>query len=284
MSVREKQKSSIPIPKRVSLFIKGAQALSTSAGFAIAKKLFFTPQRFPTPERESEYKNSATISRETVNNKKITVYQTGSGKKKVLLTHGWSGRASQFYKIAPALNNAGYRVYSFTAPSHGSSTDKETHMLEFADSIVYLDKNYGPFEALIGHSLGAAASLNAINLGVNTKKVVLLGAPNSIKNIIFDFCSSLGFKPEIAKKLEAYIKEEYGQDIENYSPLGLAPQMTIPALIVHDEKDRDVPIEYARKNHEAWKDSKLFVTKNLGHTRILDNNAVIEEIVSFLNK
>lgn len=279
----DNNKSSHPIPKKLSVLIKASQFLSTAATKKLALKIFYTPIKYSTPEREIAYKSSVLVSREKVNNKVITVYQEGQSNRKVLLVHGWSGRASQFHKLGPALKDAGFKVYSFTAPAHGTSTDKQTDMLEISDCVKYLDGHHGPFEAIVSHSIGSAASLNAIaNHGLTAKKAVLLGAPGAIETIVSVFCKRLKFKETIKDFLIDHLKKNYGEDYEQYSVTRFASKMTIPGLIIHDVYDHDVSVEDARENHKAWKNSEYLETKGLGHRLILSDETVINRIITFL--
>jgi hypothetical protein len=57
-------------------------------------------------------------------------------------------------------------------------------MPEYIKSIFEIDKQYGPFEFAIGHSLGGMALLQAVKDGFTVKKMVTLGSADSI----FDIC------------------------------------------------------------------------------------------------
>lgn len=275
-------KPSYKAANRLKLLLSIAQAISPRLAFRVAIRVFYRPFKFPTPERELPHKNSAILSREEINGKRITVYHIGQGSKPVLMVHGWSGRASQFYKMAPAIQLAGFKVYSFTAPAHGSSEEKETHMLEFVDSIQYLDKKYGPFEAIIAHSLGGVATLNALNRGVKTKKVVFLGVPGYLKDVILDFCKRLGLNNKVAELIIKHLKKEYDDDYEKFSATRLAENTEVPGLIIHDVDDMDVSISHARTNHEAWKNSEFIETKGLGHRLILSDENIISKVIAFI--
>ncbi len=260
------------------------QKVSSRLAFRYAKRIFYSPIKFPTPERELHYKHSAAISKEVVDDKTVTFYHVGTAKKSVLLVHGWSGRATQFYKLGPALKKAGYKVYSFTAPAHGSSKEKQTHMLEFSDCIEFFDKKYGPFDAIIGHSIGGTAILNAIKRGVKTNKVVLLGVPGYLRDVVYGFCQRLGLSTKTGDKLIKHIKATYHEDYEQFSATRLAEEMTIPGLIIHDTEDQDVPVEYARENHRMWKNSRYIETNGLGHRLILSDAKIIDQVVNFVNE
>ncbi len=270
--------ASNPIKRKLAL----AQLISTQLSFKIVLNLFFRPIHFSTPEREVSFKQSCILNKGVVNNKRITIYQIGQSAQSILLVHGWSGRPSQFYALAPELEKEGYKVYMFTAPAHGNTEDTETHMLEFADCITYLDENYGPFEAIIGHSLGGMAILNAINQGVATPKVVLLGVPGYIKDVVADFSKRFGLKKKVEHKLLNHLSTQYGGDIEAFSTTRLAAKMNVPGLIIHDVDDQDVDIEFARQNHKEWPQSKLIETNGLGHRLILTDANVIKKIKGFI--
>lgn len=275
---------SIEVEKKVRITLSILQKISSGLAYRYAKKVFFSPIKFSTPEREMHYKHSAAISKEIVDEKTVTLYHMGSAKKCVLLVHGWSGRATQFYKIGPALKKAGYKIYSFTAPAHGSSKEKQTHMLEFTDCIEYFDKKYGPFDAIVSHAIGGTAALNAIKRGVKTKKVVMLGTPGYIRDVVYGFCDRLGLSSKIGDRLIQHIKANYHEDYEQFSATRLASEMTIPGLIIHDADDQDVPVEFARENHRAWKNSRYIETKDLGHRLILSDEKVITQIIDFVKE
>ena len=96
----------------------------------------------------------------------------GYSKKKVLLVHGWAGRSTQLFMIADRLLEKGYMVISFDGPSHGKSEGKTTAMPEFLDTIKVIDKQFGPFEAAIGHSFGGMSLYNSVADGFSIKSLV----------------------------------------------------------------------------------------------------------------
>ena len=73
----------------------------------------------------------------------IVVYQLGTGEKKILLAHGWSGRGTQLVKFADALVAKGYSTVSFDAPAHGKSPGNTTIMTDFIASIAEVDRKFG---------------------------------------------------------------------------------------------------------------------------------------------
>jgi len=62
----------------------------------------------------------------------------------------------------------------------------------------------------------------------------------------------------------------------------VAANLDVPALIIHDESDTQVPVEDAVLLANAWPAARLLTTDGLGHTRILRDPTVVDEVVSFL--
>jgi len=259
-----------------------AQKVFPRLAYKMALELFYTPFSFPTTEEEFDYKRDLPIHRELVDDKRITTYLGGAPPFKVLLVHGWSGRASQFLHIAEELKNAKIPYISFTAPAHGSSTDKRTQMLEFAQCIEQLNRLYGPFDSIIGHSLGGTALMNSMTLGVETNNVVLIGSHATISGSIKDFVKKFKLNAKIEKQMFKHLEVNYHKDFEKYGVVRLAKEFKGNALIIHDEEDTECDISNAEAISAAFKNSELFKTSGYGHTRILANKDVVSKIVEFV--
>ncbi len=217
--------------------------------------------------------------------KKIRVYRWGKGDKKILLIHGWSGRGTQMYHLIDELLKNGYEVYSFDAPAHGLSESRSTLMLEFMESIKEVSREFGPFYALIGHSMGGIASINVLGRNwIKTDKLVTIGIPDSIKEIFYRFARMMGLKDEIAERNIAYMKRVYGVHVDELAGSYQAKNIHIPVLVIHDKKDREVPYTEAENLIKALPKGELYLTEGFGHTRILRNPMVIEKIINFLKE
>lgn len=277
-----KENPSFQVPRSLKFGIQTLQKLAPTLAKKLALKVFFTPIKFPTPERELPYKNKANMYRNMVAGKKITVYQSGKGRKKILLVHGWSGRATQFYEIEKALVGLGVQVYSFTAPAHGSSEDKQTHMLEFAECVKQLDLTYGPFDGFVGHSLGGMAIMNALSESIKNHKIALIGVPATIGSVLKDFARNLMLNQRTTEAIESFLVENYGEDFERQNTARLAAQTFSTGLIVHDINDLDVAFSEAEMIHKAWPKSTLVQTTGLGHRRIISDPETAQKIANFL--
>ena len=283
---KEIQAQTLKIPKVILITAKLFVAISPKLATKFTAKLFTTPIKHKIPKREFHMDKESVQEKVFVPsiNKEIVVYHYGKSEKKILLVHGWSGRGTQLVKIADELVNLGYSTISFDAPAHGKSKGNSSIMVEFIASILELEKQFGPFEFAIGHSLGGMSILNAIREKLKVRKVVIIGSGDIIQDIIDDFIKKLELKPEIGIKLREHFEKKYRVEMNYYSASNAAKEVLIPVLIIHDENDVDVNVKAAYNIKENLKNSELMITKNLGHRKILGNIEVKKRIVEFIKE
>jgi pimeloyl-ACP methyl ester carboxylesterase len=273
------------IPKYLLATGKILTAISPFFASRFAARLFLTPFRFKIPEREKEMEEKST--QEVVHvpsiNRDIVVYHYGSNsKKKILLIHGWSGTGTQMAIIAKRLVEQGYSIISFDAPGHGKAPGKISMMPFFIKSIHHLEKEFGPFHAAIGHSLGGMSILKVVKDGVKLDKLVVIGTANSVTHITEDFAQNMKLNNKVAGKMKAYLDSKFGEDMDNYSGAISAEKVTIPTLVIHDEDDVDIPVNCAYEINESLINGELLITEGLGHRKILGDPEVINKITTFI--
>ena len=283
---KQKQAQVIEIPKAILLTAKFLQAVSPSLTTKFAAKLFTTPIKHKLPKREL-YMERESVQKSILVpeiQKEIVVYKYGKSDKKVLLVHGWSGRGTQLVKIADEMLKLGYMTISFDAPAHGKSKGNYSIMTEFIASILEIEKQYGPFEFAIGHSLGGMSVLNAIKQNLQVKKAVIIGSGDIIQDIIDDFIHKLQLKPEFGIKLRDHFEAKFGGKMDDYSAYKAAEKTEIPVLIIHDKDDDDVSVKAAYNIQKHLKQSEIMITEGLGHRKILGDENVIQKIREFISK
>src|SRR6478672_9118276 len=224
------------IPKILRLTAKLLQFISPNSATRFAARLFTTPIKHKMPKRELQMDSESEqfLLPVPAIDRKIRVYCYGKSDKKILLVHGWSGRGTQLVKIADELLKLGYATISFDAPAHGKSKGTTTLMPEFIASILEIEKQLGPFEFAIGHSLGGMSILNAIARGFKTKKAVTIGSADIIQDIIDDFIAKLELKPKFGIQLRDYFEHKFNTEMDGYSASRAAKLVPVPVLIVHD--------------------------------------------------
>ncbi len=274
----------LKIPKIIKLTATLLQTIAPHLATLFAAKLFTTPIKHKIPKREipmdSKSKQSSCFI--PAIQKDIVVYQYGISNKKILLIHGWSGRGTQLFKIADQLLQSGYQTISFDAPAHGKSKGHSTIMIEFIACIHELDKQFGPFEFAIGHSLGGMALINALKNNLNIKKAVTIGSGDIIQDIVEDFIHKLGLPPAQALLLRDHFEKKYQLPMDSLTTSREAHLINTPVLIIHDQQDEEVNSKAAHAIHTALPHSQLIITQGLGHRKILGSPDVITKISNFI--
>ena len=283
------KKASIPtqslkIPKIILLTSKLISVISPKLITLFAAKLFTTPIKHKIPKRELEMdrKSIQILTYIPAIKKEVVLYEYGKNEKKILLVHGWSGRGTQLFKIAEGLEKEGFSTISFDAPAHGKSSGKTTIMTDFIATILEIDRQHGPFEAAIGHSLGGMSVLNSIKEGLKLNHAVVIGSGDIVQDILDDFVAKLELKPNISTLLRLHFEKKYNGKMNNYSAYLAAAETEIPILVIHDHNDPEVPVKAGIHIYEHLKNGELMLTEGLGHRKILGNTAVIEKIIQFI--
>lgn len=283
-SSKQRYNESAQLPAILRSTIKILEATSPKLAAKFAIKLFTSPRKYKLPKREEQMNRMSiqqTLLVDSIN-KPVHVYQYGNSEKKVLLIHGWSGRGTQLCSIAEKLVKCGYSTISFDAPAHGKAPGRTSDMTEFIAAALQLEKEYGPFEFAIGHSLGAMALLNAIKQGMNVSKAVTIGSGDIIKDIMDSFYQKLGMDIATGELMIKLFERKFKKSINDYSAYIAAKEIEIPILVIHDQDDTDVPLSAAHHIKKHLKNGTLYVTKGLGHRKILGDKAVIKQITQFL--
>ena len=276
---------SLEIPKIILLTSKLISFISPKLITLFAAKLFVTPIKHKIPKRELEMDRNSLqkLIKVPAIDKEVVVYEYGKSEKKILLVHGWSGRGTQLFKIADELLKSGYSTISFDAPAHGKSPGKDTIMVDFIATILEIEKQFGPFEAAIGHSLGGMSVLNAIKKGLKVNHAVVIGSGDIVEDIMDDFVAKLELKPNISTLLRLHFEKKFGEKMNSYSAFLAAKETTIPVLVIHDNDDPEVPVKAGIHIHKHLKNGELLLTNGLGHRKILGNSKVIERTVQFIH-
>jgi pimeloyl-ACP methyl ester carboxylesterase len=254
---------------------------------AEALQEFLRPQRLARNlKREDAILDQAEVSRieiapGTENEvEDVAVYRWVNGERRILLVHGWAGKAAQFFALIAMLRDHGFTVVAFDAPGHGDSSGVYASGPAFARAARMVDERYGPFYGVVAHSLGAAGTVIALAQGLAVQRVVFL-APVAFVEPLLEMFIKLRELPEpLAAELRDRFAARYTGGIVSL-PL-LAKAFQIPALIFHDPDDADLPFSDGQAIARAWPGATLVPASGAGHWRILRDQTVIEGTLGFL--
>lgn len=242
---------------------------------------FRTPQRHPLKAWEEEVEASAVrgTSASGISHLRWTPDRVTS---RVLAMHGWEGRATQWGPLARELLVHGIETVAVDAPAHGRSPGDEADPLVFAQALRDVAAEFGPFDAVIGHSMGGGALTLALHDGMSAAKAVLIATPASFADVAMRFATHAGLPARLRTAFLDEVGTSCGMSVEEADITRLASDIAIPALVIHDDDDDETPFGDAERISLAWDRSSILRTHGLGHRRLLRDPLVIDEVIDFL--
>ncbi|HSD38167.1 MAG TPA: alpha/beta fold hydrolase [Rhodocyclaceae bacterium] len=205
----------------------------------------------------------------------------------VILLHGWEGSPGDLSGLVPPLLAAGFSVLALDLPAHGASEGERVSIPLGAQALLDVQRELGAqhvFHAGIGHSLGAAILVHAMTLGFRVERVALLAAPAHAVDYARDYCLRDGLDALQTEQMLDFMHTRFGVDVRAISMPAQAAMRSEPALFVHSDDDRVVPLEDSRLTAHAWRGALHVTVEGLGHARLLRDGAVIERVTRFVGK
>ena len=281
---------SVPISQRaLQMWFAFESRVAPSSAERRAARLFVTPPRHRRRSSAASSTAQPTESRSDrvdllVRDGSVNVWTTtiGTGPT-VLLLHGWGGSGHDMMPIASAFAAAGFRSVIIDMPGHGRSPGRESSLVEFLRAIRAVTRTLGSPEVVVGHSFGGAAAVFSIaELELPVRGAVLIAPAPGPSYYLDRFARTVGLPAERTDGMVRNLVERVGRSMESLDTLTASNRAThVPALILHDPTDREVPFAYAEQMASSWASSRLVPTSSGGHRRILRDPQVIEAALSF---
>lgn len=228
----------------------------------------------------------------TVSGARVVVESWGeAGRPITYLVHGWGGWRQQLAGLVEPLVAAGYRVVTLDAPGHGESASgrlggRRTHLQEVAEAVAAVVAANGPAHAVIAHSGGANAVAVAVRDGLKAERLVFLAPIADPLRYAETYAELLGLGERTRRRFLRRCERVVGRALVDFNLPGWAaeamPGELPPLLVIHDRSDREVAHTDGEAIASAWPGADLHLTDGLGHRRIVANQRVIAEAVSFV--
>jgi pimeloyl-ACP methyl ester carboxylesterase len=152
-------------------------------------------------------------------------------------------------------------------------------MVQFARGLVAVADRVGPLHAIVGHSLGGAASALAMRQGLGAERAVFIAPPKNPAAYVADFATMLSVAPPALEAMRERIARRLRITWSELDVPAMGAEVDIPLLVVHDRADPTVPWVEGAAIAAAWPGAELVTTEGLGHHAIVNHPRVVQRVL-----
>lgn len=209
----------------------------------------------------------------------------GSGNNVIIVSHGWGDTSESFQQMILSLTQQGYLVAAIDHIGHGKSSGSNSHLLIFIETIELLTEQFNEerinVDAIIGHSMGAIATLNLPNYLLENKKIILISSPVKFFELMFEKVEQAGISRKLLTRVLENISHKYGKTWQQLTTESNRDKLALNVTFIHDRQDRYAPFSDVAQFLQQEKNA-LIATEGLGHRKILSDTSVINNIAKVL--
>jgi len=211
----------------------------------------------------------------------VHVRKRGRGPH-ALLVHGWQGRTSDMEKISDALLASGFTVWAPHLPGHGTSGGERLSIPLAARVLRAVEGVAGPLALAVGHSIGGACIVQALEEGLQVDRVVLLATPTHYGGFVRAMARQAGLEGATVTHLLNRLQELIGVHPDRIDMRRQAASLRRPALFIHASDDKVVPHEGAQAAAAIWPGAQWLLLEGLGHYKtLLEDPRVVRRVLEF---
>ncbi|MDB1125700.1 alpha/beta fold hydrolase [Vibrio algarum] len=237
-----------------------------------ARKLLLTPVRSKPFNQEPEgLKRGQVETSEGI----IKTYSLGSGPIWIL-THGWSGTASQFYPLMEHIASKGFTAFAYDHPGHGESGGAYGHIPAFVFCLEQVLDNVDVVAGLVGHSMGTASALECKHVKIANCPMLLIAPVLDYLDNLFGSVERSGYSIKLFKDVVTEISQQYHYPIHIIDPYQHLMGRSSQTIIVHDEVDKFTKFSVSKRAAEEGNNVSLVATTGQGHGRVMKCQQVMD--------
>jgi pimeloyl-ACP methyl ester carboxylesterase len=198
----------------------------------------------------------------------IKTYELGSGPVWVL-THGWSGTASQFYPLMAHIASRGYTAFAYDQPGHGKSEGAYGHIPGFVHCLEKVLDHVQDVAGLVGHSMGTASALECKHAKIADCPLLLIAPVLDYLDNLFASVQRSGYSMRLFRSIVGELEQQYHYPIHSIEPYQHLMKRKKPTIIVHDQADKFTKFSVSQKAAEEGELVTLVATTGQGHGRVM---------------
>ena len=170
-------------------------------------------------------------------------------KTTVVLLHGWGANKGLMMPLVPPFHALGMHVLLVDAHNHGDSAKRGVStMPKFAQdlaSAVHWLKAQSPEQAqsvvVLGHSVGAAATLLAASRGLAVDGVISLASFAHPRWMMRRQLRRVQWVPGLVGLITRYVQWVIGHRLAAIAPIETVKRIDCPVLLMHGDQDQVIP-------------------------------------------
>jgi pimeloyl-ACP methyl ester carboxylesterase len=208
----------------------------------------------------------------------------------IVFAHGWGRNRDRMVYRARLFADLGFTAVMHSARDHGgSSKSRLVNAVKFAEDIEAVLQWINEPVSLYGHSAGAAGAIIAAHRN-----------PEKIKRLFLE--ASYAYTKEGLLSLYKWANRFFGTvfgpmiifwwdlfypgAMDQYSPANLAPDLGMPVMIIHGEKDQRFPVAFAHTLKQQFPANSvdMYIAPGVDHSDASLTPGYPESIRSFLNR
>lgn len=208
----------------------------------------------------------------------------------VVFAHGWGRNRDRMVYRARLFADLGFTTVMHSARDHGGSTKlRLVNAVKFAEDIEAVLKWIGEPVSLYGHSAGAAGAIIAAHRNPEKVKRLFLEASYAYTKeglLSLYKWANWFFGTVIGPMIVFWWNLFYPGAMDQYSPANLAPDIRMPVMIIHGEKDQRFPVAFAHTLKHRFPANKvdMYIAAGVDHSDASHTPGYLEAIRSFLNR
>lgn len=255
------------------------RAIAPDHALRTARRLLLKPSRI-----SARHQPPAGLVRTHIETRQgaLACYQLGQGPR-VLLVHGWSGAAHQYYPLMQALAEQGFTALAYDQPAHGDSPGSQTHLPAFEQAFDDIIASQSDVIAVVAHSMGAAGVLQSKHYGHRCPLVLIAPVLNYVENT-YQTVARSGYSMALFEQVIRQIEHEYAAPMADIDPVSRLSDRPGETCIIHDPNDRLAKFAISQQVAKQSPRVSLHQAPNLGHGRIMASDLVRQLTLAQLTK
>jgi alpha-beta hydrolase superfamily lysophospholipase len=208
----------------------------------------------------------------------------------VVLAHGWTSHALRMSGFVDPLLAMGFQVMLYNARSHGDSDMfPVVSLAQFTEDLtaaVAFARQRAGSVVMLGHSLGAAATLVAAADGAPIDAAIVLAPPGHPADASADILRSQGVPAGlIMRRIGSHVERYIGRTFESIAPELRLGEVRCPVLLIHGTEDEVVPVaHFHRLAKVAGPNVRTCLVEGVNHDQVKSAPQTLAEVRQFLQE